>query len=335
MKYITRYLKTDALFLLAFFSLVLIAAFFKNLSVDAQNYIGAIRLFAEDGIIDLLNKEPTFFAIIYISKVIFNEYILGVFIIYALLGVGLKLYAIRTLSYLPVLSLCIYIYIYFILHELTEIRVGVASAIFLLALPDIVNKNFRLYLIKTIIAALFHYSAIIMIFAYFINVRNKQQIFYLLLPMAGIIFYLADFGRYFLSSSISILPYFMSYKIKLYLDLLQQGVLTEINVFNLYYSSLLVIYYFFVVNINMLKRQLDLLEIKVMGWAIFSFYMFASVPVFAFRISEFFLIVVILILPFFVLVIKQKRIAYIIIIAYSSMMLINYIFINSANILLI
>lgn len=76
---------------------------------------------------------------------------------------------------------------YFILHEMTQIRAGVAAAIFLLALEDIKNRNFKIYLIKTILAMMFHYSAIIMIFVYLFNPNKMNVRFFFFIPIIGII----------------------------------------------------------------------------------------------------------------------------------------------------
>lgn len=70
--------------------------------------------------------------------------------IYAILGVTLKLIAIRRYSLLPIFSIFTYISMYFILHEMTQIRAGVATAIFLFALEDIKDRNLKGYVFKTI-----------------------------------------------------------------------------------------------------------------------------------------------------------------------------------------
>ena len=57
-----------------------------------------------------------------------NDY-LPVFVTYALLGVGFKYLGIRNLTKLTAFSLAIYVSYFYSLHELTQIRAGVASGI--------------------------------------------------------------------------------------------------------------------------------------------------------------------------------------------------------------
>ena len=71
---------------------------------------------------------------LYIAKLvhfIFNN-VLFLFLIYALIGVSLKLKSIRQLTDLWLLSLVVYASNFFILHEMIQIRVGVYAGFLLL-----------------------------------------------------------------------------------------------------------------------------------------------------------------------------------------------------------
>lgn len=317
------------LFIIFFVFLFFIAGFRPlDIDHDSENYARAIQSFIITHNYDFIRTEPFFYLIVDVSKFLFNNVVRGVFILYAFLGVSLKLYAIKKNASFPLLSLIVYFCLYFVLHEMTQIRVGVAAAIFLLAIPDIVNRNWKSYLIKTALATSFHYVAIIMLFIYLINSKNNKQLFYLFLPLIGILLAITNFGKYFLMSMISFLPEFLSYKINIYLTLHEMGMHTEINVFNLYYSSLLIIYYFSIININKFKKEIDVLQIKILGWMLFSFYFFSFLPVLAFRISEFLAIVLIFILPDLISIVRQKLFTSFIVFLYSISMLFNYIFIQ-------
>ena len=316
-------------FLLVFILLFSIAAF-RPVGIDRDSgaYAGAIQSFIITHNYDFIRTEPFFYLIVDVSKFLFNNVVRGVFILYAFLGVSLKLYAIKKNASFPLLSLIVYFYLYFALHEMTQIRVGVASAIFLLSIPDIVNRNWKSYLLKTALATLFQYVAIIMLFIYLINSKHNKQLFYLFLPLIGILLAIINAGKFFLMFIINFLPEFLSYKINLYLTMHEMGMFTEINVFNIYYSSLLIIYYFSIININKFKKEIDVLQIKILGWMLFSFYFFSFLPVLAFRISEFLAIVLIFILPDLISIVRQKHFTSFIVFLYSISMLFNYIFIQ-------
>lgn len=96
-----------------------------------------------------------------------NYYIL--FLIYAILGVSLKYMAIRKLGNLVYFSLAIYISYFFSLHELTQIRVGVASAICLISVKAIYDRNIVRFLMLIVGASLFHQSSLIFLPMYILS----------------------------------------------------------------------------------------------------------------------------------------------------------------------
>lgn len=206
------------------------------------------------------------------------------------------------------LSLIVYLSLYFILHEMTQIRAGVAAGLFLLSIPDIYDRNFRKFIIKSLLAFSFHYSAIVMLPLYFLNPK-KLNIIYFLLPIVGFILAIFNLSQFFLLNFIHMLPNFLAYKINIYLALLELGEHSEINIINVYSFLLFSIYFFcfFLYVKNKIKNNYDILFIKTLTISLFSFYFFSDVPVFAFRISEFLNIVVIIFLPNLIFYFKQKK----------------------------
>jgi len=313
-----------------FFVLLFFIAGFRPVGVDrdSESYAGFIQYFMVVPTYNFLRIEPFFYLIVDVSKSLFDNVVRGVFILYALFGVSLKLYAIKKTSSFPLLSLIVYSCSYFVLHEMTQIRVGVAAAIFLLAIPDIVNRNLKSFLIKTALATLFHYVAIIMLFIYLINSKHNKQLFYLFLQLIGILLAITNVGKFIFMSIISFLPEFLSYKINLYLNMHKMGMFAEINVFNIYYCSLLIIYYFAIININKFKKGIDVLQIKIVGWMLFSFYFFSFLPVLAFRTSGFLGVSLIFFLPDLISIVREKLFMSFIVIIYSISMLFNSIFVQ-------
>jgi hypothetical protein len=269
---------------------------------DASNYLN--KIYNNGGIFD---TEPTFWLINQ-----FNQLLLGgkeqiFFLIYAALGVSIKILAIKKLSLVPLLSIYLYICLYFLLHEMAQIRVGVASAVFLLAIPDIVNKNFKNYLLKTVIAIAFHYSALIMIVFYFISFKKINKNIYYSLPIFGLVLALApNFIFSILTFSASILPSMLSNKIIMYLNFLKDGIHSDIHIFNIYIVSLLIIYYFSLFNLKKFESKLNTLLVKFLGLQLFIFFAFSCMPVFAWRLSEFIGISLMILIPHLIFIFKQK-----------------------------
>jgi len=110
---------------------------------DSVNYVDFLKIIGNHNIVfeDFLQKEPMFWIINKFNYIFFHGNIHIFFLIFAILGISLKLYAIRQLSTNILISLLSYILLFFILFDMTQIRVGVAIGIFLLSIPDIINNS--------------------------------------------------------------------------------------------------------------------------------------------------------------------------------------------------
>lgn len=315
-------------------AILIIFAGFREIGFDpdSMTYASIIQKidFSNYAHINFTNMEPTFYFIVYISNYLFNDVIRGTFLIYALLGVTLKMAGIYRLSRIPLLSIIFYLCYYYPLHELTQIRVGIASAIFLLAIPDIDSHNSKAYLVKTVLAIIFHYQAIIMLPLYPLLNAKIGKWFYFIIPIVGIFSSVINESVLNLlianKSILNIIPSFMHYKLYFYIDLFQKGVLDYINVFNLYYLSLLGIYYFCLMNTDRFKYDIDKTLIKILGLSLFIFPFFSFLPVFAFRIYEFLGIVIMILLASIVFVFKQKPIIIVFVLIYSLIALYKTLF---------
>lgn len=261
-----------------------------GLDRDSINYAEVV----EKGYSDESINEPTFNVIKHISGFLLSDVTLGVFIIYALLGVSIKIYSIKRLSYHPVFSACMYLFFYFILHEMTQIRIGVASGFFLLSIYDRVKgDNFKSF-VKIALAVSFHFSAIVGVVIFIFNRSKINRPFFVLLPFLGVALSLLLSSQGFVQY-LFFLPEVMLLKVKVYIDLKNNGFYDNINVFNVLYIFLAVLYYFSLIKIHKINPS-DYIYIKLIGVSLFSFYAMSFIPVFAFRISEFFSIVIIIFL---------------------------------------
>ncbi len=253
------------------------------------------------------DKEPFFWIFVFLNQYFFSGKAQTFFFAFALIGVYSKIYAIKRLSLFPILSFITYILLYFILHEMTQIRAGIASAVFLLAVPDIASRNFKNFLLKLFFACTWHYSAIIMLPLFFLKPEKIHKIFYMVLPLIGItLSLLKNFTLATINYFSNSLPSILSEKIQIYILLLDSGIFSNINIFNFYYTSLLFLYIFLILNLSKLKLKYDIILLKILGLSLFSYYSLSAVPVWAFRISEFFGVVLIILIPHTLFLFKKK-----------------------------
>lgn len=326
-------IKKSTMYLLPIGTVLILIAGLRPIGIDGDslNYVQLLGIDITNA--NFIDKEPAFWIINEFNKYVFGGNEHTFFLIFAILGVSLKLIAIRKYSLLPLLSILTYLCMYFILHEMTQIRAGVAAAIFLFAIEDIKNKNFKGYLFKTILAVLFHYSAIMMLIVYFINPNKLNLKLFFFLPIIGV--FITIFKNLLLNlflSMTSILPEFIGYKIDLYILLLDEGKFSDINIFNFLYISLIFIYYFSLLNYKKMKSEYDIIFIKILGIMLFMFYFLSFLPVLAFRVSEFFGVVLIFLIPHILLAIKEKTIASIPIIIWLSVYFIFIMVMQNLNI---
>lgn len=214
----------------------------------------------------------------------FND-VHSIFLFYAFGGVCLKFIAIRQLTPLVFLATAIYIGHYYILHELTQIRAGVASGFFLLSLKPLANGKKLHAALFMLCALFFHYSSAILFPLLLFS--NKDITLRERFIWAGII--PAAFLVYFMHFNISSLPIpFIGEKIEAYANLKEKGVFDEINVFNLVFLVKNLMYFYFLYMYDTIKahnRYFPLL-LKIMGVSIFSYMALSSIPILAMRISE-------------------------------------------------
>lgn len=260
--------------------------------------------------------EPSFVLISFFVHHIFAHPIF-VFIIYAILGVTLKFVAIKQLTQLWFLSILIYISYFFILHELTQIRVGVASGLVLLSIKPLYERNLKRFLVYAIIAVFFHFSAIIIFAFWFLNPFKINRFLYgLLIPIAYVVYFLKINLVYVIP-----IPY-----IKEKMDIYQQLLETQqINVFNLLYLVKCVILYYLLYFLPQIQAysKYAVILLKLYAISLFCFTFFAIIPVLGFRISELIGIVEIIVLPFIYYTIKPKEYSKLIVLA--VVLLLSYV----------
>ena len=119
--------------------------------------------------------EPSFLLISYILG-LFTDNVHILSLVYAIFGVSLKMYAFREMSEFCFVPLLCYISFYYVLHELTQIRAGVVSGIFLCTHPLIAENKKKIAFLLLLGGSLIHYSSLMLLPVLFLNNKpfNKK-----------------------------------------------------------------------------------------------------------------------------------------------------------------
>ena len=274
--------KTWLLFALA--SLLTLCAAFRPEGVD-KDYMSYLGYYANPNSSMAVLAEPTFKLICSIAR--FFGYPLLVFVIYALLAVPLKFYSIVRLTPLWYMSILVWFTHLYIVQDLTQIRVAVASAIYLFSLPFLIDGRKWRYLLCIVVAILFHYSALfllpILVFGNKPMVRWKWMLLYIL----PLLFYFTSI------ISIELLYYipipFIQKKIVVYEEMIKYSdMFSELNKFNIMALFRLFAYYMLLWKCNVIAKVYPNMSIvlKIMCYSICVYAGLSFFPVFAVRAQE-------------------------------------------------
>ena len=273
--------------------------------------------------------EPSFKFISHIVHIIFNSQYVILFFIYAVIGCSLKFIAIRRLSEFVFLSTIIYISNYLMLHEVVQIRAGVASGFLLLSIKPLYERDRKKFLIFATCATLFHYSGIIVYALWFLK-NNNYKIWWTFIPISFFIYFIGF-------SILQIFEYIyipvISDKLEVYMrikELDNENILNKINIFNPIYISKVIICYLLYWKASIISRynKYFILLLKIFILSLAAMPLFSIIPVLAFRISELYGIVIIVLLPMFLYCIKPQLLCKFLIILYSLLELLLSIFYN-------
>ncbi len=299
--------------------LVLIATFRSSAMPDWENYYNSFYFVSD------LRFEPAFQLI---STTIYslNQSFITLLFVMALIGVSIKLWSILKLTNLIWSSIMVYISNIFILHDMIQIRAAIASGILLVALYYKIHKKLSYFIMCSIIAVMFHYSAIIIFPIWFIKLNNIDQKKYLLLIPLG---YVISISGLNISKIFSYIPIA---EIQMLLRIYSNSFDTHINVLNAMQLSRCIICVIFWIKVRKLAtiQPAIILFLKIYTIGLFIFVALSDLPVAAFRISELLLIVEIILLPYIAFTFINKNIIYgkLVVASISMVFLLFNIFIN-------
>lgn len=249
--------------------------------------------------------EPTFGIISRLVKYIFNNF-QYVIIIYAIAGITLKFKAINRLTELQWLSLIVYFSTYFLLHEFTQIRAGIASGLVLLSIPHIAERKPWHFLGFVGLAMLFHYSAIIALPLYLLTDSHLNRAWKILIGSLipiGIVLHYLKFDPLLFVIPIETIRL----KIEIYQQN-QESTNISLNIFNLVYIVKYIILYillFYYETIYNKAKYISLL-LKIYALSLFAYTALSSNTIIAMRISELLGVVEMILIPYLYYLIKPK-----------------------------
>jgi hypothetical protein len=286
-------------------TLLFFFAAFRGPNVD-RDYQGYIEYYNDVINQSFLGVEPTFSFISHLVNTISNNN-LYLFVIYALFGVLIKFYAIKKLTHLWLFSALIYFCNFFLLHEMTQIRIGVASGLLLLSIVPIQERQTGKFLILMLLAVSFHYSAIVGLPLYFINGNKFNiKIYSILIPFAYLVYFM-NFNLFSLIGEASIPIHLIQIKYASYSSAnIEFG--ETINPFNYVYLSRCLLSYFFIFSWRHLTKDsvYNVILLKIYIISMFFFIAFGRTPAVSSRVSEFLMVVEIILIPFLINVFKNK-----------------------------
>lgn len=248
------------------------------------------------------------------------------FLFYALLGVGIKFFAFRKLSNSFFLPVIVYIGYYFIMHECMQIRTGILSAVFLLYIKAIGDRQKKRAIYLLLIGLLFHYSALLLLpFLFFSNepLNKKGRLYWGAAILIAYIIAILGFAVLF-STELDI-PY-IGNKLALYQKAQEKGMAdTSINIFSpLNFFSLLLYYYMMYFYDTLRKENIYFtIMMKVLTFGIVFHVLFSFFPVLAVRGYMLYSTVTIILYSNIVSTIKPKW-AGIILVALIAFIFFNY-----------
>ena len=255
-------------------------------TADANSYE---ILFYDSGTFVEMSTEPTY---IYLSRFFlsFGFGITAIFFTYALLSIPLKMALLWKMTAPYVFTaMIVYVGIYYPLHDVVQIRCGVAVAIVLLALIPLAERQYLKAYSLLVAATLFHYSSLAFLPVFLVGNMKINKYWKFLLGAAVPIFlllYLVGF------SAFSLIPQsLIEGKLDIYKDM------SDVGYWNKYIPyaqrpfyvefSLLCIFLYYYDTIEKHCKYAHIL-IKVIALEIGYLFMFAEVEVLGSRLHELF-----------------------------------------------
>ena len=261
--------------------------------------------------------EPTFKLINGFARMCGEPMLL--FATYAFLAIPLKVYSLKRISPYWYLSILVWFTHLFIIQEMTQIRVAVASAIFLFSLPYIAEKRRLIAAVCLIMAVLFHYSALVLLPLVFIGNRPLTRTLKVLLFILPLLMYASPMLSMDLLKMVPI-P-FVQQKLQMYEELMiyEGGVWGDINIFNVMAMVRLISYYFLLWKYDYLAERYPYVPMlmKIFCYSICLYVGLSFLPPVAMRIEELVSIIDCILLPLLAVLVRPHWLGRLSVIIYA------------------
>jgi len=239
--------------------------------------------------------DPSYMFLVRVFR-FFTDDVHFLFLFYAIIGIGIKFYALRKLSPFYFLPLVVYFGNYYILHDYIQMRAAVASAVLLLAIKPLSEGKKKTTLGFFLIATVFHSSTLALYPILFFNNQINKIWKYILIgitPVGTILFLL----HYDFITALPI-PYIQD-KVDYYIMMTEGGFFEELTLkypfIWIHYAAILYSLYFY----DTIIKECPVLPLllKITTYALFCYYAFSSIAVMAARLHELLAIVEVALLP--------------------------------------
>ena len=243
-------------------------------------------------------------------------------LIYAILGVTLKLLAIQKMSPYPWFSLLIYFSHYYFLHEVTQIRVGVSCGFILLSLYYVCNEKRIHAWVSMALAIMFHYSALFGCVFLFIDKEKPRFKLYMIMSCISFVKFVSGYS---IVQSITSVPIgLVQERLSRYQYTTSLGTYEGINMINVAFWGQIIITLLSFYLLTKIENKYAVLLTKVYSIGLIAYMFLAEIPAMAFRISEICFVVEIILLPMLITIARPIQKGKILLSVYSSMLFVLY-----------
>lgn len=293
--------------------LLALLAGFQDISVS-KDYLNYQYIFeniydiTDNNFTYLLAFEPGFVGIIIFFRKLFEfNYGIAIMVFYALVSLTLKIFTINRLSINPYLTILFYFSYFFLLHEMTQIRIALASAIFLISLLSFVNGRRGTFVALILLASCFHYSAIFYLFLLFFDTRTLNRNLYICLIVLSLILGLIKLPLLNILGNVDVSD--LSGKINNYIEISKNGsiavnVFNSLNILNILCCAYLL---FSINNQDLIKDKRLVVFLKCNILSIFLLSFFSGAPAFSMRFNQLFSIAQIFLFTYLIKYLPFKK----------------------------
>lgn len=293
-----------------------------DVSKDGENYVTGFQTMGAP--LEYFSKfddwfffEPAYYLFPSLLRLAFpTYYVFLVFLLFAIIGVHINLKGIFKLSLFPILSVVVYYSHNYLLHEMTQIRVGVACGLLLLSTYYHFHKKHIAFIFSILIALLFHYVALLTALIFFLKSTTFSRKWALLILIIAMMIAVVR-------SDLLITPLLqLNFVFILKLVKTLQGMDEErnaINIFNVAFLMNLAVLIWIIIKAHTIqqKNKYAYLAIKVHLLSVVLYFLFSAISMVAFRLYEFFGIISIVTVPFIVHTLRIKIFSYCLVFFYA------------------